>query len=417
LIQGILTFEFILNQSETGEIEPEFKPIQLIFSEEGFSEDNYSDLIVENDIFAIFYQHTTGVFNVSGGYSNFYTGRLKETPYQVISYFKQEAGGSQYLAISIFSLDDEIEIFEELNKNMANRLESIFETLEKAKITKQVSLIYNIKKSLGDKLKFTIFQVERLFRLDKLQKAALIFNSEERIKILTTLREYPVSKREIKNILEKITLNTNIDILIEPFLELNIIRRDWIKGIRDAKTGRIKHQGEYLFLTKDILLAQIPNKNLMNHLKESKHKLYPKYEQKVINFFSNYNPYTQPVEETKKLASFILNPDLYDFFALMRNNYYPLDKIPKILSDWADRELIIGELKSLNILTEIKDENKKSWIFLLTDIKPLIIYPLYLLPKIKEAYKTKKKEGKITYEIAKKALDLLEVTYPEKIEF
>ena len=417
MIQGILTFEFILNQSETGEIEPEFKPIQLIFSEEGFSEDNYSDLIVENDIFAIFYQHTTGVFNVSGGYSNFYTGRLKETPYQVISYFKQEAGGSQYLAISIFSLDDEIEIFEELNKNMANRLESIFETLEKAKITKQVSLIYNIKKSLGDKLKFTIFQVERLFRLDKLQKAALIFNSEERIKILTTLREYPVSKREIKNILEKITLNTNIDILIEPFLELNIIRRDWIKGIRDAKTGRIKHQGEYLFLTKDILLAQIPNKNLMNHLKESKHKLYPKYEQKVINFFSNYNPYTQPVEETKKLASFILNPDLYDFFALMRNNYYPLDKIPKILSDWADRELIIGELKSLNILTEIKDENKKSWIFLLTDIKPLIIYPLYLLPKIKEAYKTKKKEGKITYEIAKKALDLLEVTYPEKIEF
>ena len=72
---------------------------------------------------------------------------------------------------------------------------------------------------------------------------------------------------------------------------------------------------------------------------------------------------------------------------------------------------------------KIKDENKRSWICLLTDIKPLTIFPEYLLPKIREAFRKgeeeeeAEKEGKITYEIAKKALNLLEISYPEKITF
>ncbi|MHA1292146.1 MAG: hypothetical protein ACTSQJ_05700 [Promethearchaeota archaeon] len=117
------------------------------------------------------------------------------------------------------------------------------------------------------------------------------------------------------------------------------------------------------------------------------------------------------------MASLLLNSDIYDFIALMRNNYYPLDKIPKILSDWADTEMILDELTSMNILTEIEDNENKKWLLLLTDITPIIIFPEYLLPKIREAYFSKDLEKKITYEIAKKAYDLLEVTFPESVEF
>ncbi|MHA1318328.1 MAG: hypothetical protein ACTSQ1_00795 [Promethearchaeota archaeon] len=57
MIQGILTFKFDLNQNETtGEINPEFSPIQLVFSNKKFEENNFSGLIIENDIFANFYQ-------------------------------------------------------------------------------------------------------------------------------------------------------------------------------------------------------------------------------------------------------------------------------------------------------------------------------------------------------------------------
>jgi hypothetical protein len=417
LIQGILTFQFKINQKETGEIEPEFEPIQLIFRDEKYDEDNFSELLVENDIFAIFYQHTTGLFGVKYSYSNFFEGRLKETPYQVVSYFKQVADGTQYLAISIFELDDEIEIFNDLIQEMGNRLDVIFDKLTRARNSKQLSLIENINIRLKNEIKFTIFQIDRLSNLDKLQKAALIYNSNERLKILETLREAPISKKEMKSILEKMTSTINVDILLQPFLELNIIRRDWIKGEKDKKTGEITHQGEYLFLVKDIMITRIPNENLLNHFKETKNELLPKYKQKVIDFFANYDPYTEPLEETKKLASILLNPDVYDFFVLMRHNHYPLDKIPKIFSEFAVTELLLDDLKKLNIITEVTDESERKWICLLTDIKPLIIFPEYLLPKIRAAYKNQDTDGAITYEIARKALSLLEITYPEKVTF
>ena len=418
MIQGIMTFHFKLNQNETtGEINPEFSPIQLVFSNKGFDENNFSGLIMENDIFANFYQHTVGIFGMKYGFSNYYTGHLKDTPYQVSSYFKQLADGTQYLTISLFELDDELELFEDLIKDMGNRLDTIYEKLTKASNTRQLDLISNVNVRLKNELKYTIFQIERLSQLDKLQKVSLIYNSDERLKVLEALREKPLAKSEIKTTIENLKPTTNIDILLRPFLELNLVRRDWIKGEKDRKTGVVTNQGEYVFLVKDIMFARVPNENLFKHFKETDNDLLALFKQKSLDFFNNYDPYEEPLENTKKLASILLNPDVYDFFILMRSNHYPLDKIPKIFSEFAVTEILLDNLKKLNVITEIKDQNKRSWICLLTDIKPLTIFPEYLLPKIREAFKREDEEGKITHEIAKKALDLLEVSFPEKVTF
>ncbi len=209
----------------------------------------------------------------------------------------------------------------------------------------------------------------------------------------------------------------NIDILLRPFLELNLVRRDWIKGEKDKKTGIITNQGEYIFLVKDINFARIPNEKLLRHFKETSNDLLALFKQKSLDFFDNYDPYEEPIENTKKLAAILLNPDVYDFFILMRSYHYPLDKIPIIFSEFAVTEILLDNLKKLNVITEIKDQNKRSWICLLTDIKPLTIFPEFLLPKIREAFKKEEEEGKLTYEIAKKALNLLEVSFPEKVTF
>ena len=78
---------------------------------------------------------------------------------------------------------------------------------------------------------------------------------------------------------------------------------------------------------------------------------------------------------------------------------------------------MLDDLKKLNIIAEIIDDNDRKWICLLTDIKPLIVFPEFMLPKIRAAYKNQDSDGAITYEIAKKALSLLEITYPEKVKF
>ncbi|MHA1147895.1 MAG: hypothetical protein ACTSR8_06585 [Promethearchaeota archaeon] len=418
MIQGILSYQFVLNQKETGEIEPEFQPIHLEFKqpdEKKYTAENYSDLIDENDIFGIFYQHTTGVYNVSGGYSNYYTGRLKKTPYQVVSFFKQELDGSKFITITIFELDDEVEIYDDLIKSMGKRLEVLFETLIKAKSSRQVNMITKVNDSIADQLKLTIFQIDRLANLDKLQKAALIFNSIERFEILKTLRENPISKRDMKNKLERIKANPNVDVLLEPFLELNLVRRDWIKGERSKRTGRIENQGEYLFLTKDILLVRVPHQTLLDHLKtaEGRSVLFENYQKKVIDYFADFDIHKQTEEDLRKLANILLNPDVYDFYKLLDKNYYPVDKLPKIFSAWADRDEIMEILKELQVITMVEDDEKRLWVLLLTKLEPLIIFPEYILEKIRNAFSSKQ----ITEEIAKKAYDLLELSYPEQVEF
>jgi hypothetical protein len=413
MIQGILSFAFNLNEQETGEINPEFEPIQLQFREDSeFGEENYQNLLVENDIFATYYQQITGLFGRSYEFSNIYIGTLKQTPYQIISYFKQVSDGSQYLTISIFDLDDEIELFKDIITDMAERLDEIFEKLSFARKNRQLEKITNLNIRLKNELKFAIFQVDRLSNLDNIQKVALIYNNDLRLAILDQLREFPISRERLKKSLQKINPTFNLDILLRPLTELNLVRRDWIKGERDDETGQIKNRGEYLFLIKDIMLARIPSQTTLDNLKDTKPNLYNLYKKKVDNYFATYDPFKEPVADKKKVASMLLNPDIYDFFLLMQNHYYPTKKIPKIFSEFAVTEVLIKNLKDLGILTQIEDKEGEEWILLLTDLKPLTIFPEYLLPKIREAFKFT-----INYQVAKKAYDLLEVTYNEKVEF
>jgi hypothetical protein len=177
----------------------------------------------------------------------------------------------------------------------------------------------------------------------------------------------------------------------------------------------VSNQGEYLFLTKDIELLRVPNYELLNHLKQMKHELYNKYETQVVEFFSNYEPKNQTIEQRKKISSLLLNPDIYDLFAMLKNKFYPRDKIPNIFSEFADIDIILDDLIQQNIITEIKDQKGKEWLFLLTDIEPIIFFPEYLLDNIKKAYHNEESSKKIPFEVAKLALELLEIAYPEKI--
>jgi hypothetical protein len=414
MIQGILCFQFKLNQDEAGDIDPEFKPIKLIFNNKEFSEKNFAKLIVRIDIFGVFYQHITGTLKKKGIFSNFYVGRLKKTPYQVISYFRQENIEAQFLTIAIFQLDDEIEIYEELIKKMASDLDPLFPQLAQTKVLEKIE---SINDTIETTMKFALFQVERLSQLDPLQKVALIFNNKERLKILELLRERPYAKKEIRDILENMKPNPNVDLLIEPFIELNLVRRDWIKGDKKQRRLDPKQQGEFLFLVKDIVLVRLPSESILKSLKESRQELHTKYKIKLTDFFSKYDIIKHSIEEAQELASCLLNPDCFDFFTLMKSSYYPLKKIPKILSEFVDTDYILNTLEKLDIITKITDKDGEGWVILLTDIVPMVIFPEYNLTKILDYYKSKDREKKISYNIAKKNLELLEITYPDKTSF
>ena len=65
--------------------------------------------------------------------------------------------------------------------------------------------------------------MERLSNLSKLQKVGLIFSTPERVRTLELLREGPISRKSLTNELEKIKDNPNINLILTPFLELNLV--------------------------------------------------------------------------------------------------------------------------------------------------------------------------------------------------
>lgn len=416
MINAIICFKFVLAEDEEKVI-PRFDEVIKLIHDKKLKEAHISELITVDDLFGLFYQHTTGLFSDQENFSNFHTGRLKSTSFRISSHYHQVNEDNQFITISFFDLNDEIEIFEDFVKNMNRNLEKLFRDYIKFTALKRIDDLLKVKENIESEMKLAIFQIERLANLDKIQKAALIFQSDERLKILEILRERPVSRRELIDEMEKISTNPNLDLLLEPFLELNLIRRDWMKGSREKRTGIMRDQGEFLFLVKDITFARLPSEEIIKTLQKNNQDLYQKYKEKVKEFFIKYKITNQTEDDLKDIASVLLNPDTYDFFRLLRKNYYPLKKLPKIFSDFVDSKFLMDRMEYLKISCVLKDKPGEEWVVLLTDIKPIIAFPEFLLPKLRSAVKTTDKEKKISIETAKKALQLLEVTYPEEIEF
>ncbi|WP_371805163.1 hypothetical protein [Candidatus Lokiarchaeum ossiferum] len=422
MVVGIIVYQFKINQDDEGEIEPKFEEIVSELSN-FHQDDNLEDLLSNNDKFRLFYNHTTGIMTKKGRQiKNYIVGRLKEAPYKCLSYYHQETDESQYLIINLFERESEVELFEPIFYHMTERMMPVFETLITANLN-DFRVVEGIENKLLNEMKFAIFQIERLSNLSKEQKAALIYSSFERMECLRILREGPISRVIFNQKMLEIKRNTNTDLLLKPFTELNLIRRDWARGEFNKKTGKLRGEGEFLFLVKDIALVRSPPIQLVEDMKHNSY-VGAQYLQELYKFYQNYNPTEKINEESELLADFLLDPDIYDFLALLQTRAIPVKKIPHILSEFSEMDKVLAKLKEAKIIKILTDKANREWICLLAQITPITIFPEEILNKISD--RTIMKMGSIdefslyspiTKEVASIALDLLVSTYNEVIEF
>ncbi len=424
MVIAIVVYKFELNPSKDGEIEPEFTILTSQIAEEHAGV-NLRKVAATNDLFGIFFAHTAG--STTGKQKaqetkNFFVGRLKETPYKVISYYRQEIDQSQYMTLTIFKLEEDAEIYEGLIRMLAGKLDEQFMRLAKGNL-KDINFITSVKQALDNELKFTIFQIGRLGNLEKIQKVALIYASPERLRTLEVLRQGPVSRKALTYELEKIKDNPNVDIVLKPMLELNLVRRDWARGTKDMKTGIVRGEGEFIFLIKDVALVRRPPPKIVEQMRKDA-KLRPLYEEKMKAFYDKYDPFSNINVESKFLAKFLLDPDLFDFFALLKEKHFPVEKIPKISSEFANSSAVLEEMKKGEVICTLKEKGTE-WFVLLGEITPIVVFPEYIVSKIKDRVAAKvvgevdetSVDAPLTPEVAQRGLELLEATYQEKVQF
>ncbi|WP_457557502.1 hypothetical protein [Candidatus Harpocratesius sp.] len=423
MVIGIITYQFDLNQTEMGEIEPKFRIVARSHGMD-YEGEQIEKLISKQEKFRLFYEHTAGYSSKTHNnkVSSTISGRLKDSSYKFLSHYQKTDNNLQFLTVALFEWNTELEIVENLFQMFVSRLETKFDSISLSEL-RNFQASTKIQNGILEEIKFCAFQMDRFNNLTKLQKAALIFATYEREFCLQLLRKAPISRYNLQEKLEHYKHNINIDVLLKPFVELNLVRRDWVKGIKDKKTGIIRGQGEYIFLIKDIVLIRTPPKEVIANL-QGHSTIKENYLKELKMFYENYSPFEKMDEESNIFAQLLLEPDTFDFLSLLRNRAYPLKKIPRVISQFSKMREILDRLITFNIIRLIPDGHGNDWVCMISEITPLIVFPEYLINNIADrtaiepdAIDEKSLVAPITNEIGELALNLLELTYKEQIEF
>jgi hypothetical protein len=349
------------------------------------------DLVVDlDDMMRIFYAHITGA-----GEAGNVLVRSEKARSNVSSYFTGMESENQFMINFIMELGEDPEIFGEAVLSEINQ--NIIFYLKNIKQNPANSL--DITSELANYLKNSLTYLERLKNLTKEQVMAQIYNSEKGRLILEILQEKPYTKKDLHNLLEEKTgkFIPNIDILLSHFVKTDLVRQDWIEGDSDIS----------LFLLSDFIIIRNPVSKLLEEAKKGLPNPYiaNKYLELATGYFSYYKP---SEADSLKIASHMINPDLFDYIILFRERAYPINKVPRGPGQTFDQiKSFLATLEADHIIKIIRDESDVEWIFLLTDITAHKFYPEYIIENIRKAVS----ENVLNKESAVKHLELLEQSY------
>lgn len=420
---GIIIYQFDINQNENGEIEPEFSIISEV-NAPNYEGPNISEFFDLDERFRLFFSHTTGLNRKEEEViiNNIMMGSLLETRNRFYSYYHNTKSRKQYITICLFEPDQFVELFESAFNFLTETLSEVFEEITDDLLRNAIQ-VNKLNRRLNNILKGTLYQIERLENLSKMQKAAMIHSTFERQQCLKILREGPIFKSNFAEKIKEHHPKANIDLLLSPFLELNIVKREWPQLKSETPGPAKKKQEEVLILVKDFVFIRKPPKKLYERIQKNR-MIKLAYELALKEFYANYDPFEDVWKESEELAKIILKPEVFDLLALFQQNTYPVQKVPRVISEFGDIVNLLDFLERKKIITRIQDSTGVFWVCLLCEIHPMVIFPEYLISKI--ADRTSIKQGAISEdslfaplpkELGKLGLEILLSSYYEEVKF
>ncbi len=345
-----------------------------------------------DDMMRIFYAHITGA-----GEAGYVVVRLEKAQSNVSSYFTGIDSPNPYMINLMLELGEDPEMYGE--KVIRDIYYAILKYL--LEMDRDMYKAPDLIKELKVYLRESLILLERLKNLTKEQKMAQIYTGEKTRKILEILQTRAMSRKELQSHLEEQIkkIVTNLELTLEPFIKADLIKQDWVEKSTDV----------HIFLQNDFTILRSHPDKLIDEAKDGKPSNYlgKLYLKKIKEFYEGYAP---SFEDNYKIASHMINPDTYDYIALLRDKPYPLSKLPKGTGQVARKfEDIFSKLEQDKIITIIEDDNNVKWVFLLSDILVKKFYPEYLIENIRKDFVL----GDLRREIAVKHLDILENTYPK----
>ncbi|MHA1793448.1 MAG: hypothetical protein ACTSVI_12430 [Promethearchaeota archaeon] len=214
------------------------------------------------------------------------------------------------------------------------------------------------------------------------------------LKTIKKLSKFPIKYNELKNWFKKQDFVRDFDSIISLLEKHKFI---FINNIRHET---------YVLLVKDVNIFRVPPAclvELMEKDKEHQTSLIKYYIKIVTEYFNNYQPKT---EDIQNLYSFLSRPKHYNLINVLRKGPVLKSKINKILRQGpmiASRLDVLGELKDADIIDEF-ESGDSVYILLKNDIIIQDQFPEYIQKAIPEEQKKENKPMSQEYQLMKEEL-------------
>jgi hypothetical protein len=232
------------------------------------------------------------------------------------------------------------------------------------------------------------------------QRLALMFQDDNRVKILQRLREEGVIvKSELDLWLRDLNRDAtvNIDAVLESLVKEGVVKGATVKAL----------VAEVVFLTHDIVVYRRPPVLLINECTSRglPTALKDGYQNEVRAYFSNYKP---TEEDDLAIVRLVGNLDTYEILSLLREKiatHADLNLLKE--KGLTDIDATLKRLWDCSVFSIFKDSAGTEYYALKTDIVVRKIFPEYLLTTIqREAIEHTKADA-----VLLEHLHILELTY------
>ena len=206
------------------------------------------------------------------------------------------------------------------------------------------------------------------------QRRAILYSNELNRAILNVLQEEGIFyKDELKIWLEDSLKKKafNYEMAIERLSHNDLIKVSSVKGV----------EGTYIFLINDIVLLRAPPIDLIQTFKaKGDTKMNEDILSKIRNFFKYYEPSER---DNLQILKFISNLNYYKIIDFLRKTNANESTLKKLTIHGVDNVFtLINDLKNLDIVDNVKNENEDLVYFLKSDIIIDKLTPTFMMRRL-----------------------------------
>lgn len=254
-------------------------------------------------------------------------------------------------------------------------------------------------------------EISRYTQMTPEQRQASILIDPVRRSILQTLmKNGTVQSTDLEQLIfEKIGKNIDVDIVLRPLVKMGIIATGWVEGL----------SSEVIYLTRALFVLRMISQDTVRAVRDGQvpTDVADIYLQTSKRYHRDYlarlrkDLFETVWSEAEKIGKFMLDFDTYDLIQVLRKGPTEKKLLPELLDLSAAKiNKHLSILERSNIVTKIKDEDKREHVILKCNPEIVTVYPEWLIQRTVDLYN----DETIVNQQAMHYLDVLKKSHPSQ---